>query len=229
PDPLAITIGSVVSTTCQGVTTNLGMAIKDPSAFQQLLNGGTGPAPSTPYGDELTFIRQTMNATNEYLTVIQGADSNGNNLSPLYDTNPSRLAEQLKIVARLISGGLQTKIYIVSMGGYDTHANQVDPTNTVMGTHADLLGELSSAVEAFQDDLQQLGISERVLSMTFSEFGRRIKSNDSDGTDHGAAAPLMLIGDKVNPQILGANPTIPAVVDPKDSLPMLYDFRSVYG
>lgn len=98
-----------------------------------------------------------------------------------------------------------------------------------MGTHADLLGELSSAVEAFQDDLQQLGISERVLSMTFSEFGRRIKSNDSDGTDHGAAAPLMLIGDKVNPQILGANPTIPAVVDPKDSLPMLYDFRSVYG
>ncbi|MEL6844594.1 MAG: hypothetical protein AAFP02_15395, partial [Bacteroidota bacterium] len=80
PDPLAITIGSVVSTTCQGVTTNLGMAIKDPSAFQQLLNGGTGPAPSTPYGDELTFIRQTMNATNEYLTVIQGADSNGNNL-----------------------------------------------------------------------------------------------------------------------------------------------------
>ncbi len=229
PDPLAVTIGSVVSTTCQGVTTNLGMAIKDPAAFQQLLNGGTAPAPNTPYGDELTYLRQTMNATNQYLSVIQSADTNGNNLSSLYDTNPSRLAEQLKIVARLISGGLQTKIYIVSMGGYDTHANQADPTNPITGAHADLLAELATAVEAFQDDIQQLGIADRVLGMTFSEFGRRIASNDSDGTDHGAAAPLFLIGNKVNPQILGTNPIIPAVVDPKDSLPMQYDFRSVYG
>ncbi|MEM6348207.1 MAG: DUF1501 domain-containing protein [Bacteroidota bacterium] len=229
PDPLAVTIGSIVSTTCQGMSTNLGMAINDPAAFQQLLSGGTAPAPNTPYGDELTYLRQTMNSTNQYLSVIQNADSNGNNLSNLYDTNPSRLAEQLKIVARLISGGLQTKIYIVSMGGYDTHANQADPTNPVTGIHANLLHELATAAEAFQDDIQQLGIADRVLGMTFSEFGRRIASNDSDGTDHGAAAPLFLIGNQVNPQIMGTNPIIPAVVDPKDSLPMQYDFRSVYG
>ncbi|MFK7923926.1 MAG: DUF1501 domain-containing protein [Bacteroidia bacterium] len=229
PDPLAVTIGSIVSTTCQGLSSNLGMAINDPAAFQQLLNGGTAPAPNSPYGDELTFLRQTMNATNEYLSVIQNADTNGNNLTTLFDATPSRLGEQLKIVSRLISGGLKTKIFIVSMGGYDTHANQADPSNPTLGKHAELLAELSSAVEAFQDDLQLLGIADRVLGMTFSEFGRRIKSNDSDGTDHGAAAPLFLIGNKVNPQLLGVNPTIPAVVDPKDSLPMQYDFRSVYG
>lgn len=229
PDPLAVTIGSIVSTTCQGMSSNLGMAIKDPSAFQQLLNGGTAPAPNSPYGDELTFLRQTMNATNQYLSVIQNADTSGNNLTTLYDATPSRLGEQLKIVSRLISGGLKTKIFIVSMGGYDTHANQADPTDPTLGKHADLLAELSSAVEAFQDDLYLLGIADRVLGMTFSEFGRRIKSNDSDGTDHGAAAPLFLFGDKVKPQLLGVNPTIPAVVDPKDSLPMQYDFRSVYG
>ncbi|MEO0469768.1 MAG: DUF1501 domain-containing protein, partial [Bacteroidota bacterium] len=229
PDPLAITIGSIVSTTCQGMTTNLGMAIGDPSSFNPLLTGGTDVLPNSNYGTELGFLRQSMEQTNQYLQVIQAADSAGSNQSALYDQNPSRLAEQLKIVARLIKGGLQTKIYVVSIGGFDTHANQVDQSDPLLGAHTNLLTQVSTAIEAFQDDLELLGLEERVIGMTYSEFGRRIQSNSAFGTDHGAAAPMFVFGTNVNPMLHGSNPIIPAMVDVKDSLPMQFDFRSVYG
>jgi uncharacterized protein (DUF1501 family) len=111
--------------------------------------------------------------------------------SPLYPAAGSnRLADQLKIVAKLIAGGLKTRIYVVNIGGFDTHAGQVDGTfGTELGDHADLLGKLSEAIFAFQEDLRILRVDNRVIGMTFSEFGRRIKSNASFGTDHGEAAP----------------------------------------
>jgi hypothetical protein len=139
------------------------------------------------------------------------------------------LADQLKIVARLIAGGLKTKIYMVSLGGFDTHSSQVDPADTTTGSHATLLGRLSEAVAAFMDDVTFLNIESRVMGMTFSEFGRRIMSNSSDGTDHGAAAPMFLFGKDVQSGILGANPVIDPVVSVNDNLAMQYDFRSVYA
>lgn len=230
PDPLAITVGALVSPTCQGMTANLGIAIQDPDAFNQLLTGGVDTAPNTPYGHELTFLRQTILQTNLYIETIKDASAAGMNQSSLYPMereNP--LADQLKIVARLIHGGLQTRLYIVTLGGFDTHANQVEMGDPLTGQHNRLLTYLSQAVTAFQDDLELMSIDERVMGMTFSEFGRRIGSNGSFGTDHGAAAPLMLFGTKVNGQLYGSNPIIPAVVNPEDSLPMQYDFRSIYG
>ena len=119
PDPLALTIGSIVSHTCQGMTSSLGMAIRDTDEFTQLLEGGTGPVPNSKYGYELNFLRQTMLQTNQYIQQIQDAADIGNNQSGLYPAN-NDLAEQLKIVANLISGGLQTRFYIVNIGGFDT-------------------------------------------------------------------------------------------------------------
>ena len=230
PDPLAITIGAVPSTTCQGPIVNMGMAVTDPNAFNPLATGGGGEVPDTNYGFELDFIRNSMRQTNKYLTVVQDAAEQGTNLSEKYENSGvNRLSAQLKIVAQLISGGLQTPIYIVSLGGFDTHANQVGADDKLAGRHGVLLEDISKAVEAFQEDLELLGLADRVVGMTFSEFGRRIRSNDSLGTDHGAAAPLMVFGTQVNPTIHGVNPEIPAEVGLKDNVPMQYDFRSVYG
>jgi hypothetical protein len=145
-----------------------------------------------------------------------------------YPTN-NTLADQLKIVARLIKGGLRTRVYLVSFGGFDTHSVQVNATDTTTGQHATLLQRVSDACKAFQDDLQFLQIQDRVIGMTYSEFGRRIKSNSSVGTDHGAAAPVFIFGSKVEAGILGDNPAIPPNATVNDNIPMQYDFRSIYS
>ena len=131
----------------------------------------------------------------------------------------------------MISGGLRTKVYVVSLGGFDTHAHQTVEGETTTGEHATLLATLSSAIEAFQADLAALELEDRVLGMTFSEFGRRIRSNGSIGTDHGDAAPLILFGNCVNPGMIGENPTIGTEdeVDFQMGVEMQYNFRNVYG
>ena len=139
------------------------------------------------------------------------------------------VAAQLQTVAKLVSGGLKTKVYMVSMGGFDTHGSQVQAGNTTAGNHAHLLQNVSDAIAAFQADLKQLGVSKRVIGMTFSEFGRRIISNGSLGTDHGAAQPVFLFGDMVKQGVLGNPPDLPSTLDSNSTLPMQYDFRSVYA
>ncbi len=227
PHPLAVTVGPVVSQTCQGPLVNMGMAIENLNNLAQLPDDGSHDVPDTPYGYELAFLRKTIQQTNAYHEVLQEAANAGNNLSGLYKND--RLSQQMKTVARLISGGLQTRIYVVSLGGFDTHADQVEKGDTVNGVHAQLLQSVSDAVFAFQDDLEKLGLADRVVGMTFSEFGRRIISNQSYGTDHGAAAPMFLFGTQVTPSVFGANPIIPDVVGVEDSVPMQYDFRSIYA
>ena len=118
---------------------------------------------------------------------------------------------------------------MVSYGSFDTHSLQANAGDTTNGNHANLLKNVSNAIKAFQDDCKFLGIEDRVIGMTFSEFGRRIKSNSSQGTDHGAAAPMFLFGKNVLPGIMGSNPTIPTTVSVNDNIPMQYDFRSVYA
>jgi hypothetical protein len=98
-----------------------------------------------------------------------------------------------------------------------------------VGTHATLLGRVSDAIKAFQGDLKFLGIEDRVVGMTFSEFGRRVKSNSSVGTDHGAAAPMFVFGKPVMTGVLGENPNIPTNATVNDNVVMQYDFRSIYA
>ena len=230
PDPIAITVGSLVSETCQGIGSNFSMALKDPFALSPLTESQEGELPDNYYGEELAFLKNAISQTNAYGEVIVKAAEQGTNAIGSYpEKGINPLAEQLKIVANLISGGLQTKVYIVSLGGFDTHSDQVMMSDTALGEHAVLLGQLSEAIESFQKDLEQQNLSERVVGMTFSEFGRRIRSNGSFGTDHGSAAPLMIFGSCVNGAIIGDNPVIPEEVGSKDGVAMQFDFRSVYG
>jgi hypothetical protein len=118
---------------------------------------------------------------------------------------------------------------MVNYGGFDTHSNQVNSTDTTTGSHANLLKNVSDAIKAFQDDLKLLGMEDRVVGMTYSEFGRRIKSNGSTGTDHGSAAPCFLFGKHVMGGVTGNSPTIPSNTTVNDNLPFQYDFRSIYS
>lgn len=230
PDPLALQIGSTVSLALQGPAASMGMAISDPTNFYNLINGIQDPAPNTPAGKELTYVRTIAQQSQLYSSVILAAANNITQQSPNYPASATNsLADQLKIVARLIAGGLKTRVYMVNLGGFDTHSAQVDSGSAATGDHADLLGKLSVAVKAFMDDLDYLGIEDRVVGMTFSEFGRRIKENASDGTDHGAAAPMFVFGQPVQSGLVGTNPVIPASVSVSDNIPMQYDFRSVYA
>jgi uncharacterized protein (DUF1501 family) len=134
----------------------------------------------------------------------------------------SDLANRLKLVAQLIGGGLPTRIFYVSQGGYDTHANQT-------GAHERLMRDLGDSVKAFVADLKAQGNFERVLVMTFSEFGRRVAENANNGTDHGAAAPMFVIGNKVKVGLLGKYPSLAPSDLVNGDLKFTTDFRTVYA
>lgn len=230
PHPFAITMGRVVSETCQGANTNFSMTLSDPNNPGTALVSNTGEIPSNCYGDTLNFVNNTIAQTNAYADVITNASNAGNNLSTKYEnSNNNKLAGKLKNVARLISGGLKTKVYIVQLGGFDNHDSQVEDGNVTEGKHSELLSELSSAIEAFQEDLELLSIDKKVIGMTYSEFGRRIRSNAGLGTDHGTAAPLFLFGTCAKKQILGEAPEIDTAVDILEGVQMQYDFRNIYS
>ncbi len=227
PDPLAIQIGSVLSSVFMGPGGFTSMATPTDLDFYNLINATTDPAPDSPMSTELTYLRTVARQTNKYADLIVSAAAKSGTQSA-YPAN-NELAAQLKTVARLISGGLKTKVYMVSMGGFDTHGGQVQAGNTATGNHAQLLKNVSDAIAAFQADVSQLGIGKRVAGMTFSEFGRRIKSNGSAGTDHGAAQAVFLFGEPVKQGVLGNPPDLPSSLTAESSLPMQYDFRSVYA
>jgi len=134
----------------------------------------------------------------------------------------SQLGSSLKMVAKLIGGGLPTRIYYVSQGGYDTHTNQ-------LASQSRLLGDLATSVKAFTDDLKAQGNMDRVLVMTFSEFGRRVSENANGGTDHGAAAPMFVIGHKVKAGLLGQYPSLAPADLFQGDVKYNVDFRSVYA
>jgi uncharacterized protein (DUF1501 family) len=133
---------------------------------------------------------------------------------------PGQLAASLNTIARMIGGGLPTRVYYASQGGFDTHAGQLN-------THQRLMGEFNDAISAFVADLKQQGNFGRVLLMTFSEFGRRVQENANGGTDHGAAAPMFILGGAVKAGLFGKQPSL-ADLDHGD-LKFDTDFRSIYG
>lgn len=229
PDPLAIQIGAGVSSLFQGNNANLGMSITNFNSFYNIINGTVDPAPNTPAGHELTFIRYVKQQTEIYTKVIQAAAGKAQTLSSMWPTNSTRLANELQIVARLIAGGLKTPLYIVNASGFDTHAQQTDSTDTTIGTHANLLTEVSEAVSAFFDEAKLHKFEDSVAAMTFSEFGRRIASNASGGTDHGTTQPIMVFSKHVNPGIIGSSPQLPAQPKVSDNLGMQADYRTVYA
>ncbi len=227
PDPLAVQFGSATSLELLGPNSQMGVTISDPSNIINGVADVENPAPATPAGDKLLYVRLISRQANLYSVRISNAYTAGNTTSTTYPS--TSLANQLKVVAKMINGGLQTKVYICNIGGFDTHSNQANSNDTTTGTHASLLGQLSDAIKAFHTDLVAMNKDQRVVGMTFSEFGRRIKSNSSGGTDHGAAAPLFLFGSQVTGGIIGSNPVIPASATVNDNIAFQTDFRSLYS
>ncbi len=225
--PLAMTMGNVVSSTCQGTSSNLSVVVNNPFNFLFIAPGGNTALPENFYGKEVNYVRNLIGQSNQYGTVVQNAATSGNSLATTY--TDGRLSDQLQNIATLISGGLKTKIYVATIGSFDTHSGQVDTDDPLNGNHGELLEELSASINAFMDDLHQLGVADRVMGLTFSEFGRRIRSNQSNGTDHGDAGPLFLFGNCVQPGVLGINPEIDTQVEQNVGVPFQYDFRDVYG
>jgi uncharacterized protein (DUF1501 family) len=230
PHPIALSIGSTSSQSCQGDLANFSTVLKNltSSYSSSSANGGL---PDTPFGTELRYLINAMEQTESYLSVIKEAAAKAKNLSTLYPAaGQNALADQLKIVANLIAGGLKTQIYVVNFGAWDTHSLQItSETDKLTGAQPSLLSKLSQGINAFQDDLRLLGKADEVLGFAFTEFGRRIKSNDSLGTDHGTTWPAILFGSKINPGLIGSNPIIPSVVSKTDNLPLQNDFRSIYS
>ncbi len=227
PDPLAIQISNIPTVTVQGSVFSMGLSITDPENIYTFTNPFSDyPLNSPPANKELRFLRVVSEKTKIYSDIIRAAYRSSANMATYPD---SSLAHQLQIVARLIKGGLKTRVYTVTVGGFDTHKRQVNASDTSTGNHARLMKDLSAGINAFQRDMELMQLDDRVLGMTFSEFGRRIKSNASLGTDHGAAAPLMLFGKHVKKGVLGTSPNIPADIEVVNNVPFQYDFRSVYA
>ncbi len=214
PDPLGIQFGdSKPSLSFHDHSQNytgVNLSGQNPANLFGLLNGlGTAPHSdviNSEYGTELQYIMSVENSLNAYGQRITDVYDNGNNSSTTYPD--SYLAYQLKTVARLIKGGSGTKIFMIHKSGFDTHAGQVEADDTHTGHHAELLADIFDSVKAFNDDLGVLGIEDRVITGTFSEFGRRATQNGSLGTDHGTTAPLFLFGSGVNAGVSGTNPDL---------------------
>ncbi len=141
-------------------------------------------------------------------------------VQPLSKYPDGQLAQQLQMIAAMIRADLPTRVYYASLGGFDTHANQLN-------THANLMRQVGDSVQAFQQDLSSQGNGSKVLTMMFSEFGRRVAQNGSAGTDHGTAAPMFLIGDNVQSGLLGRHPSL-SKLDEGDLIHNV-DFREVYS
>jgi len=179
--------------------------------MQELAEQAGSPA------SELDFLRKTT------LTAISTADrlkEVTSSYKPAVRYPENSLSEKLKTVVQLIAGEFGTRIFFVSLGGFDTHSQQA-------GAHQALLTELSSAVRAFYLDLKGHQLHDRVLLATYSEFGRRVKENGSLGTDHGAASQMFVVTPTTKGGVIGKHPSLTDLH--QDDLKYHTDFRSVYA
>lgn len=175
----------------------------------------SGPADND--GNTMEFLQRTALgarvSSDKILEITRKTKSSVN-----YPT--TQLGNNLNLIGRLIAGGLPTRVYYASQGGFDTHANQIP-------AHERLMTDLNASLSAFVADLKAQGNFSRVLVISFSEFGRRVSENASGGTDHGAAAPLFVMGGGVKPGLYGAYPSLTDLHD--GDLKFNTDFRSVYA
>jgi uncharacterized protein (DUF1501 family) len=176
-----------------------------------------GSASKAPGDDLLGFVQSSTGSALSASEKIEAASGSYKTGISYPETG---LAKKLKTVAQLIDSGLKTRIYYVTLDGFDTHSRQGQ-------AHAALLREVSTALDAFIRDLNEHGHGDRVLALTFSEFGRRLQENASKGTDHGAAAPAFLAGNRVKPGLIGKHPSLGDLKD--GDVKFHTDFRQVYA
>lgn len=252
-DPLALEMGNDVSLVFhqnEGITTSISMNENNPKLFSNQvdkLSGfgdiqadikGTPPEPfrDTLYGKAMDWILEIEDKSRIYSKRLEDVYGASTDPSVTYpgdyphaSSNTTRVAEndlagQLQMVARLLGAGIKTKVFLVKIGGFDTHSDQVEGGDSTIGIHGALMYHLSGNMKAFQDDLKDRGLDDRVMTVTLSEFGRRIQENGSLGSDHGTGGPMMLFGKGVNPGIYGTNPDLST-----KNVEMQFDYRQIYA
>jgi uncharacterized protein (DUF1501 family) len=211
--------------------TGMGVSLENPETFQWMpaLNGLgekeeqelfkllNAPAPGVDEPGTIDFLRHT--AMNAHVSSERvRAAVNGYRSGVEYAN--TRFASSMRLIAQMIAGKLPTKVYYAHMTGFDTHANQ-------RGAHESLLQQLAEGVSAFYKDLEAQGNADRVVVLAFSEFGRRVAENGSNGTDHGTAAPMFVFGKAIKGGLYGAQPSLTDLQD--GDLKHGIDFRSVYA
>ena len=224
--PLAVRVGSAPASLFHSDYGNLGVTFADSQQFERFLSQGGFYDPDdvapTVYGEALTFVRQVTNASFCFVESVQRAADGASNLSAYPGGS---LAENLSVVARLIRGRLGARVFAVSEGGFDTHSNQ----GGIAGSHANRLRNVADATAAFLADLAADGLDRQVVVMTFSEFGRTLNENGSNGTDHGAGAPLLLFGPGLRGGLYGTQSSLQSSAlyggDPRFTT----DYRDVYS
>lgn len=201
-------------------------SIRSLEAFRLRLPGGAGQAEAVQAAiavtrpeqlEDLLFVQRAALSSCANARRLEHVDASGT-LAGSYPDH--RLAGKLRQIAQLIAADFGPRIYYTSINGFDTHAKQVL-------AHGPLLREIAESVSAFFVDLRARGLDDRVMLMTFSEFGRRLAENGSQGTDHGAAAPMFLAGPACRPGVIGAPPDLGLLED--GDVRFQVDFRSVYA
>lgn len=225
--PPALQIGVQSNLLFRAEDANMALVVSSPQEFYQIAQTGqlypTAGLTNSLRDRELFFVRQTANAAFRYAETIRKAFYAGKNDVDYPPPGTNLLSAPLSIIARLLKGGMGTRIFLVDIADFDTHVLQ-------RANHLNLLWQLATAVRAFYDDLAHgnSGLDKKVLSMTFSEFGRTIYENGSRGTDHGAGTHTLLFGGDIGSGFAGeyqdlSNP------DPIHDPPHSVDFRDVYA
>jgi len=193
------------------------------AAFENLdelaVSESARPHPGVTSASDESLAAFVRRSTLDTLTTAERLAQSAKHASDMASPPDNELGQHLAIIARLIKSDFGARVYYAIQSGYDTHAYQRD-------THDRLLGSLSRGLQFFLDELRRAKLDDRVLVMTFSEFGRRVDENASEGTDHGTAAPLFLAGAKIKPGLHGTAAKLPANggIDPAATT----DFRQVY-
>ena len=226
PDPLAIELGYSNSLLLTGVNSFPGFIPGSPDNLNKIVNEFDNSYPNTYTGDKLNYIQIIANQSNLYSTVVRDAYIKGNHN---FQFPNDELGGQFYNLSRLIRGGLNTRIYHATIGGFDTHDYQVDQDDHAKGPHAKQLKIINDSIITLMKCLDQTKDSDRIMLVTVSEFGRRIASRSSGGTDHGTAFPMMIFGNNLNANVLGKNPKIDPKITWEDNLDAEFDFRQIYA
>lgn len=231
PKPtLGVCIGSSTPLTFRN-TRQVGVTLQNPGQYQwargeAMESPGAGKqtfrklneSKAAPGAGALDFLQRT--ALDAEISSDQIREAAARHRPAVTYPNNGPLGQSLRLIAALIAGGIGSRVYYASIGGFDTHSNQ-------RGRHQQLLTQLGAATRAFYQDLKEQGNADKVLVMTFSEFGRRVAENASGGTDHGTAAPMFLFGSPVKAGLYGRQPSLTDL--DRGDLRFSTDFRSVYA
>jgi uncharacterized protein (DUF1501 family) len=231
-DPMAIQFGTTNPCMFYGHDHEIGIEYNATSLetglFNQLSMARSMNTFTSEYDELLQYIQATEKVMDVYYNRIQNVFNAGVNSATSYpDTS---LAKQLKTVARMIKGGSKTKIFQVTLGGFDTHASQTVSGSSHTGAHANLLATMANAIKSFQTDINNLGLENKVMTVSFSEFGRRVRENGNLGTDHGSLSPFFVFGSSLNPGVYGTHPVFTNNTDflYNDS-ELKYDYRQLFA